>query len=133
MRTLKILDPKLAEAIKATEIPPPIGDPILRAAAIRARIRLDESAIAEFCRTHGITKLALFGSILREDFREDSDVDVLVEFDPQRTLSLFELAGIEADLETLRGRKVDMGTRGELRPRILQHVIDTSEVIYAGA
>jgi uncharacterized protein len=71
-------------------------------------IEFDEVKIADFCRRHHIRRLALFGSVLRDDFRPDSDVDVLVEFAAGRTPGLIRLAGMELELSALLGgRKVD--------------------------
>jgi hypothetical protein len=86
------------------------------------------SALAEFCRQHHIRKLALFGSILRPDFRPDSDIDVLVEFEPGRTpgLAFFD---IEAELSRLLGRRVDLNTPQFLSPRIRKRVEAEAEVL----
>ncbi len=132
MRTLEILNPKLAAAIKATEIPPPIADPVLRGTAIRNRMPVDEARIADFCRKHGIAELALFGSILRDDFRADSDIDFLVEFQPGRRVSLFDIGGMELELIEMLGREVDLRTRGDLGERIRGDIEANREVIYAG-
>jgi len=67
--------------------------------------------IAEFCRRNHIRKLALFGSVLREDFRPDSDIDVLVSFAPDARWSLFDLVHMEEDLESILGREVDLVER----------------------
>jgi len=72
------------------------------------RLDLDHARIAELCRRWEITELALFGSALREDFRPDSDVDLLVSFAPEARPSLFDLARIEEELAAIFGRKVDL-------------------------
>lgn len=128
---MRILNPKLAEAIRKSEIPPPIANPARRRTVIRQRIRANENAVAKFCRMHGVSELALFGSVLREDFNSDSDVDVLVEFLPGRRVSLFDVAGMELELIEMLGRDVDLLTRGDLGPRILPYVEETREIIYA--
>jgi len=80
-------------------------------------IEIPREAVAEFCRRHHIKNLSLFGSVLREDFGPDSDVDVLVEFEQGRVPGLFRLAGMEMELASiLGGRKVDMNTPGFLSP-----------------
>jgi len=79
--------------------------------ASRARIDLPRELIADFCRRHHIRRLALFGSVLRDDFGPDSDVDVLVEFEPDERYTYFTLAQIEEDLAGLLGRKVDVHVR----------------------
>lgn len=98
----------------------------------RAKIVVPKEQIAEFCRKHYIRKLALFGSVLRDDFRPDSDVDVLVEFEPNHVPGFIRLFSIEEELSTLLdGRKVDLVTFKALNWRIRDRVLDTAEVQYA--
>ena len=74
-------------------------------------ISVPHEAIADFCRRQHIRKLSFFGSVLRDDFGPNSDIDVLVEFDPQHIPGLIRLAGMEIELsKILGGRKVDMNT-----------------------
>lgn len=73
------------------------------------RVAVDQVKIADFCRKHHIRRLALFGSVLRDDFRPDSDVDVLVEFEPGHVPGLAFFA-MEAELSEILGRKVDLNT-----------------------
>ena len=94
-------------------------------------ISLPRDVIAEFCRRNHIGKLALFGSVLREDFRPDSDVDVLVEFEPGHTVGLLRMAGLEMELLEALGRKVDLRTPAELSRYFRDEVTRTSEVQYA--
>jgi uncharacterized protein len=95
-------------------------------------IAVDQNLIAEFCRKHGIRKLSLFGSVLRDDFRPDSDVDVLVEFEPGRVPGFIRLFSIEEELSILLGgRKVDLLTEKFINPRIRSRVLGESEVQYA--
>jgi len=82
-----------------------------------ARVSTDREKIAEFCRRNRIRKLSLFSSVLREDFRPDSDVDILVEFEPGAVVGLFRMAGLELELGEMPGRKVD------LRPRTISAAI----------
>ena len=77
-------------------------------------IEVPHAAIAEFCRQRGIRRLAFFGSVIRDDFRPDSDVDVLVEFEPDRVPGLITLAGYEIDLSKLLGRQVELRTPDDL-------------------
>ena len=74
-----------------------------------ARIPIDREKIARFCRRHHIRKLALFGSVLRNDFRSDSDIDVLVEFEEGKTPGLAFFA-MQDELSVLLGRRVDLNT-----------------------
>src|SRR5512138_4000802 len=96
-----------------------------------ARIQIDRERVADFCRRHQVRRLALFGSVLRDDFRPDSDVDVLVEFAPESHAGLFELARMEAELAELVGRKVDLRTPAELSRYFRDEVLATAEVQYA--
>ncbi|HEY7217582.1 MAG TPA: nucleotidyltransferase family protein [Candidatus Binatia bacterium] len=94
------------------------------------RIHLDQRKIAEFCRTHHIRKLAFFGSVLRDDFRPDSDVDVLVEFEPGQAVGLLRFVRIERELSELLGRKVDLNTAGFLSRYFRDEVLKEAEVQY---
>lgn len=95
------------------------------------QILVSKTAIAAFCQTHGIKRLAIFGSALREDFGPDSDVDVLVEFEPDRIPGLLGLAGMELELsELFTGHKVALRTPEELSPYFRRDVLDTAEVQY---
>ena len=95
----------------------------------RANIRISSEKIAEFCRKHHIRKLALFGSVLREDFRSDSDVDVLVEFEPGHEPG-FSFFGIQEELSDLIGRKVDLNTASFLSRYFRDRVLEEVEVQY---
>src|SRR5207302_7984064 len=81
-----------------------------------ARFDVDRRAIEDICRRHHIKRLSLFGSALREDFRPDSDVDVLVEFELDHVPGLFAMAGMELELTGMVGRKVDLRTPEDLSP-----------------
>lgn len=75
------------------------------------RIAIDREKIAEFCRRWKITELSVFGSVLRDDFRSDSDVDVLATFAPDADWGLFEAVMMEEELSEIVGRKVDLVSR----------------------
>ena len=97
-----------------------------------ARIAVDETKIAAFCRENKIRRLALFGSALRDDFRPESDVDVLVEFEPGHSPGLLRMARMERELSPVfGGRKVDLRTPQDLSRYFRQSVIDEAEVQYA--
>lgn len=101
---------------------------------IAQRFRVPPEKLAEFCRKHHVRKLSLFGSVLREDFRPDSDVDVLVEFEPGHVPGLFGLADMEAQLSALAGgRKVDVRTAAELSRYFRDRVVKEAKVQYAAA
>lgn len=96
----------------------------------QAKIDIPSDTIETFCRKHGIRKLALFGSVLRDDFRPDSDVDVLVSFEPGRRIGYFELGRMELELTDLLGRRVDLRTPGDLNRAFLSRVIDEADARY---
>ena len=97
-----------------------------------AKITVDRSRLAEFCRRHHIRRLALFGSALREDFGEESDIDVLVEFEPGHTPGLLGMARLERELShILGGRKVDLRTPEDLSRYFRDEVLRKAEVQYA--
>ena len=97
---------------------------------LQQNVTIDRAAIAEFCRRNGIRKLALFGSVLGDEFRPDSDVDVLVEFENGKTPG-FHFFGLQDELSEMIGRNVDLNTRGFLGPRITAKVEPVAEVIYS--
>lgn len=96
-------------------------------------ITLSEISIQEFCQRHHIRWLALFGSVLREDFRPESDVDVLVEFEPEHVPGLIGLLQMQDELATLTGRTVDLLTPRFLHRQIRQQVLNEARVIYDAA
>jgi predicted nucleotidyltransferase len=96
------------------------------------QINIPQGRIAEFCRRHHIRRLAVFGSALRPDFDESSDIDILVEFEPHQTPGLFGLARMERELSALLGgRKVDLRTPEDLSRYFRQQVLQEAEVQYA--
>jgi predicted nucleotidyltransferase len=98
----------------------------------RQRIKLPQDRIAEFCRRYHIRRLSLFGSVLREDFGPDSDVDMLVEFESGCEPGFFGLARMERELsELLGGRKVDLRTPEDLSRYFRDEVLAEAEVRYA--
>lgn len=94
-------------------------------------IRVPKEELAEFCRRNQIRRLSLFGSVLREDFGPDSDVDVLVEFEPEARVGLFALARMEMELSELLGHRVDLNTPGFLSRYFRDQVLEEAEVQYA--
>ncbi len=94
------------------------------------RISVDSNVIADFCHRHHIRRLAFFGSVLRNDFGPESDVDVLVEFEPGHIPGLAFLA-MEEELAEILGRKVDLNTPGFLSPYFRDRVLAEAEVQYA--
>ena len=92
---------------------------------------LPKEKIAEFCRRNHIRKLALFGSALGDEFRPDSDIDLLVEFYPDHIPGLIRLAGMEIELTEIVGRKVDLRTEEDLSNYFRDEVVKSAEVQYA--
>jgi len=99
----------------------------------RARIPLPDDAIADFCRSHHIRRLALFGSVLRDDFGPESDIDVLVEFEPGHCVGLITFAGMQNELADLIGRKVDLHTPAGLSPYFRDQALAEAETHYDAA
>ncbi len=86
-------------------------------------IAVDKNQIAEFCKRHHIAKLSFFGSVLTDRFNDDSDVDVLVEFDPEHIPGLIAFAGMEIELSEMLGQKVDLRTTGDLSKYFREKVV----------
>ncbi len=99
---------------------------------MNAQVSVPGDALAAFCRERGIRRLAVFGSALRDDFGPESDIDVLVEFEADRTPGLLGVAELELELSRLfSGRKVDLRTPEELSSHFRQDVLDSAEVQFA--
>ena len=94
-----------------------------------AGIDISREQIADFCRRNHIRRLALFGSVLREDYRQDSDIDVLVEFDPGYAPGL-ALITMQDELTAIMGRQVDMNTPACLSKYFRGEVLGDAEVLY---
>jgi len=97
------------------------------------KIEISKAKIGGFCRRNDIRRLAFFGSVLRNDFSPDSDIDVLVEFEPGARVGLITLAGMEIELSQLLGRKAEMHTIKGLNPHFRDEVLDLAEVQYEQA
>ena len=97
---------------------------------MRVKIEVPTEEIAAFCRRNHIRRLAFFGSVLRDDFTPESDVDVLVEFEPDARVGLITLAGMEIELTRLLGRKAEMHTAKGLNPHFRDAVLEQAEVQY---
>ena len=99
---------------------------------IEGNISLPRQKLTEFCRKHHIQKLAFFGSVLRDDFGPDSDVDVLVEFEPGHVPGL-AFFGMQREPADMLGRKVDLHTAADLSPRFRNEVLNNLEYIFKSA
>jgi uncharacterized protein len=99
---------------------------------VSQRIKASSAQIAEFCQRWKITEFALFGSVLRDDFRPDSDIDVLVTFSTDSNWSLFDWVDMKDELKALFGREVDMADKeGIKNPYRRYEILHTHQVIYA--
>jgi uncharacterized protein len=100
-------------------------------------VEVPREKIAEFCRKWRVSELALFGSVLRDDFRPDSDVDVLLTFAPDAGISLFDYVDMQDDLEAIFGRKVDVVNRNavEKSPNRFRKrsILRSARTVYAAA
>ncbi len=97
------------------------------------RIDVSRAKIGEFCRRNRIRRLAFFGSVLRDDFSPESDVDVLVEFEPAFGVGMIALAGMEIELSRILGRTAEIHTRAGLNPHFRDRVLAEAEVLYDAA
>jgi predicted nucleotidyltransferase len=101
------------------------------------KLNLPDDKIAEFCRKWNVVEFALFGSVLRDDFRPDSDVDVLVSFAPDSRVSLFDWPDMQDELQAIFGRPVDLLTRAGIEesrnPYRKKSILDSARVVYAAA
>jgi predicted nucleotidyltransferase len=96
------------------------------------QIEFDKTKIASYCQEQHIRRLSFFGSVLGSDFRPDSDIDMLVEFEPDHIPGLFGIAHMERELSTLcGGRKVDLRTPEDLSRYFRQQVLEQAELQYA--
>ena len=100
---------------------------------MKLNIKLPTDQLAAFCQQHGIHELSLFGSVLRDDFAPESDVDVLVVFEPsiEETLTLMDLAGMQLELSDILQREVDLVLRDGLKPLLKDEILGSLEVVYA--
>ncbi len=96
--------------------------------AIAVDVPRDE--LAALCQRYHVRRLMLFGSVLRDDFRPDSDVDVLVEFEPDARIGFFKFVDLEDSLSELLGRKVDLNTPESLSRHFRHKAIQTARVMY---
>jgi predicted nucleotidyltransferase len=97
---------------------------------LQKNIQVPQNQIAAFCQKHHIRKLSLFGSALREDFTPDSDVDVLVEFEPGFVPGFISLSKLEIELSNILERQVDLRTPAELSRYFRQKVLDSAILQY---
>ena len=99
----------------------------------KSKLYIPHQKLVDFCKAHRIRRLALFGSVLREDFTPGSDVDVLVEFEVDARVGMIRLAALENELSQLFGRKVDLNTPGFLSKYYRDRILNEAEVQYDAA
>jgi uncharacterized protein len=98
---------------------------------IESALRIGRDVLTEICARHHVRELSIFGSALRQDFGPESDIDLLVEFQPNAKVGFIELGRLEAELVRLFGRRVDLVPKAGLRPILREEVLSTARVIYA--
>ena len=100
-------------------------------AIVQDRITIPMQELAELCRRYYVRELSLFGSVLRDDFRDDSDIDVLVVFEPGAPIGLFEYVRLQHEMSDLIGRQVDLVEKSGLKQFLRDEVLESARVIYA--
>ncbi len=96
------------------------------------QIKIDRNQLEKLCKEFGVRRLALFGSVIRDDFGDDSDVDILVEFEPETKVG-FSFFSLQKELSDLLGRQVDLSTPGFLSPRIRDKISEEARLVYEAA
>ncbi len=95
------------------------------------KIKVPEKKIKDFCQQYQVKRLALFGSVLRDDFRPDSDIDILVVFDPSARITFMILGRMRRELSTMFQRQVDLVPQEGLKPAIREAVLSSAQEVYA--
>lgn len=98
---------------------------------VNPQVSIHREAIRDFCRAHAIRQLAIFGSAVRSDFNQESDIDVVIDLDPDARVGLVALQVMRDELVSIFGRPVDLMTRGGLNRHISKHVLDSAEILHA--
>jgi len=96
-----------------------------------SRISVPERKIKDFCRRYQVQRMALFGSVLRDDFRPDSDIDILVVFDPSAFVTFMTLGKMKRELSEIFQREVDLIPQEGLKPAIREAVLSSTQEVYA--
>lgn len=94
-------------------------------------VQIDAAALAELCRRYSVRELSLFGSSVRGEMRPDSDIDIMVEFEPGARVGLIRFEFLAEELAALAGRRVDLVTKRGLKPWIRPLVLKDARVVYA--
>lgn len=98
---------------------------------MRPALTIPKTEVAALCSRYRVKRLSLFGSVLREDFNDQSDVDMLVEFEPDASIGVLALNRLRRELSALLGREVDLAPRSGLKPAVRDSVLRDELVIYA--
>lgn len=98
---------------------------------INPSLALDIKPVRELCKRYRVRELALFGSAVREDFSDTSDVDVLVEFEPDAEVGFITLSRMQRELSAILHRRVDLVPKNGLKPQIRESVLSSAEILYA--
>ena len=94
-------------------------------------ITVSDAEVAAICQRYNVRELSVFGSVARGEHRPDSDVDLLVDFDPEARIGLLEVGALMQELSTLVGRRVDIAIKRALKPRIRSEVLADARILYA--
>jgi len=95
-----------------------------------AKLSFPHDALGTLCRRYKVRELSMFGSAVRDDFRADSDIDLIVQFEPSATIGFLALAALQRELSELMGRKVDLVPKDGLKPFIRDSVVSGARVLY---
>jgi uncharacterized protein len=98
---------------------------------VSPHLEFDYETLTRFCELNGIRRLSFFGSVLRDDFRPESDVGVLVEFAPAANVGFFEFVDLQLELSQMLGRRADLHTPASLSHSFRDGVVSSAEVAYA--
>lgn len=98
---------------------------------IHPSLRIPMEPISGICRQYRVRELAVFGSALRREFTSESDVDMLVEYEPDAPVTFITLSRMQRELSAAIGRPVDLVTKGGLKPLIRDEILSQAEVLYA--
>ena len=120
----------IPSALHVTRLPYKTIKDATSAELLASNIDIPHDALADFCQRNHIRKLSFFGSVLREDFGSESDVDILIEFELEAQSGLFELVVMRDELSLLLRRNVDLLTSGFLSKHFRQQVLDTAQLEY---
>ena len=97
----------------------------------KPKIKIPKQSLETFCRKYQVQRLAVFGSVLRDDFNPNSDVDILVVFDPSAQVTFMKLGQMKRELSAILQRPVDIIPQDGLKPAIRKEVLESAQVVYA--